>query len=43
MKSLAIGATWQHVERTLNEDEIAQTFNGIIDVLKDRFGAILRS
>ncbi len=43
MKSLAIGATWQHVERTLNEDEIAQTFNDIIDVLKDRFGAILRS
>jgi len=43
MKSLAIGVTWQHVERTLNEDEIAQTFNDIIDILKDRFGAILRS
>ncbi|WP_250658701.1 phenylalanine--tRNA ligase subunit beta [Alkalimarinus coralli] len=42
-KSLAIGATWQHVERTLNDDEITQTFNDIIDVLKDRFGAILRS
>ncbi|UZE97463.1 phenylalanine--tRNA ligase subunit beta [Alkalimarinus alittae] len=43
MKSLAIGVTWQHVERTLNDDEITQTFNDIIDVLKDRFGAILRS
>lgn len=42
-KSLAIGVTWQHVERTLNDDEITQTFNDIIDVLKDRFGAILRS
>lgn len=42
-KSLAIGVTWQHVKRTLNDDEITQTFNDIIDVLKDRFGAILRS
>ncbi len=43
MKSLAISVTWQHVERTLNDEEIAQTFDDIVNVLKERFGATLRS
>ncbi len=41
-KSLAIGVTWRHPERTLNDEEILLVFNGIVDALKSKFSAILR-
>ncbi|MCG8611464.1 MAG: phenylalanine--tRNA ligase subunit beta [Pseudomonadales bacterium] len=42
-KSLAIGITWQHPTRTLNDEEITETFDQVIKVLSDRLDATLRS
>ncbi|MDP2227120.1 MAG: phenylalanine--tRNA ligase subunit beta [Moraxellaceae bacterium] len=42
MRSLAIGMVWQHVERTLLEDEIQVRVAAVTDLLKQRFGITLR-
>ncbi|MGB0732997.1 MAG: phenylalanine--tRNA ligase subunit beta [Pontibacterium sp.] len=41
-KSVALGLTWQHPSRTLNEDEINTSVELVITALKDAFGATLR-
>ncbi|MFD2189884.1 phenylalanine--tRNA ligase subunit beta [Pistricoccus aurantiacus] len=41
-KSLALGLTWQHPSRTLNDDEINQLVDVIITESEQRFGARLR-
>jgi len=41
-KSLAVGLTWQHPSRTLNDDEINSALQGTLDLLRDRFNATLR-
>ncbi|MCM5703411.1 phenylalanine--tRNA ligase subunit beta [Larsenimonas salina] len=41
-KSLAIGLTWQHPSRTLNDDEVSQWVSAIVETLEDRFEASLR-
>jgi phenylalanyl-tRNA synthetase beta chain len=42
-KSLALGLTWQHPSRTLNDDEVNEVFEAIVTILKQRFAATLRS
>ncbi|MGV8844780.1 MAG: phenylalanine--tRNA ligase subunit beta [Pseudomonas sp.] len=42
-KSLAVGLTWQHPSRTLNEDEVASTTQNILIKLEQRFNATLRN
>jgi phenylalanyl-tRNA synthetase beta chain len=42
-KSLAVGLTWQHPSRTLNEDEVASTTQNILITLEKRFNATLRN
>ncbi|MCO4759294.1 MAG: phenylalanine--tRNA ligase subunit beta, partial [Oceanospirillaceae bacterium] len=41
-KSLALGLTWQHPSRTLNDDEINGAVDSVITALKTKFGASLR-
>ncbi|WP_263142634.1 phenylalanine--tRNA ligase subunit beta [Pseudomonas sp. RIT-PI-AD] len=41
-KSLAVGLTWQHPSRTLNDDEVNTTTQSILASLEDRFNATLR-
>lgn len=41
-KSLAVGLTWQHPSRTLNEDEVNATTQNILTLLDERFNATLR-
>ncbi|MGB0466780.1 MAG: phenylalanine--tRNA ligase subunit beta [Pontibacterium sp.] len=41
-KSVALGLTWQHPSRTLNEDEINGAVDSVISALKNTFGASLR-
>ncbi len=41
-KSLALGLTYQHPSRTLNEDEINESVARVVSALKSKFGAILR-
>jgi phenylalanyl-tRNA synthetase beta chain len=41
-KSLAMGLTWQHPERTLNEEEINAAMQAVIDSLAEKFSAVLR-
>lgn len=41
-KSIALGFIWQHPERTLLEEEVAQALQGILDRLKREFEAVLR-
>lgn len=41
-KSLAIGLTWQHTSRTLNDDEVNALVSTILAELKTLFNAILR-
>jgi phenylalanyl-tRNA synthetase beta chain len=41
-KSLAIGLNWQHSSRTLNDEEIAQTFDSVVNALKEKLNATLR-
>jgi phenylalanyl-tRNA synthetase beta chain len=41
-KSLAIGLTWQHPSRTLNDDEVGSTIQNILTSLEERFNATLR-
>ncbi len=42
-RSLALSLFWQHPERTLNDDEVHELFDGVIQALKNELGAILRS
>ncbi|EPC04328.1 phenylalanyl-tRNA synthetase [Litchfieldella anticariensis FP35 = DSM 16096] len=42
-KSVALGLTWQHPSRTLNDDEINQLVDAIVTESGQRFGARLRS
>ncbi|GHC27277.1 phenylalanine--tRNA ligase subunit beta [Aidingimonas halophila] len=42
MKSVALGLTWQHPSRTLNDDEINQLVDSIVAQTGERFGARLR-
>jgi phenylalanyl-tRNA synthetase beta chain len=42
-KSLALGLTFQHSSRTLNEDEINTTIDKVVAVLEADFGATLRN
>ncbi|MBD3737642.1 MAG: phenylalanine--tRNA ligase subunit beta [Pseudomonas balearica] len=41
-KSMAVGLTWQHSARTLNDDEVAAAMERIIITLEERFNATLR-
>ncbi|WP_447751245.1 phenylalanine--tRNA ligase subunit beta [Pseudomonas nicosulfuronedens] len=41
-KSLAVGLTWQHPSRTLNDDEVNATTQNIVASLEQRFNATLR-
>ena len=41
-KSLALGLTWQHPSRTLNEDEINSAVSAVVSALRERCGATLR-
>jgi phenylalanyl-tRNA synthetase beta chain len=42
-KSIGLGLKWQRVDRTLNDEEVTQAFDGIVAALSERFGARLRS
>jgi phenylalanyl-tRNA synthetase beta chain len=42
-KSIALGLTWQHPSRTLNDDEINQLVNAIVAQVCSEFSAELRS
>lgn len=42
-KSLALGLTFQHSSRTLNEEEVNVIVEGVVDVLKTRLAATLRN
>lgn len=41
-KSLALGLTWQHPSRTLNDEEINEVIDFVVSELQKQFGAILR-
>jgi phenylalanyl-tRNA synthetase beta chain len=41
-KSLAVGLTWQHPSRTLNDDEVNSTTQAILTSLEQRLNATLR-
>ncbi|SHE89849.1 phenylalanyl-tRNA synthetase beta subunit [Modicisalibacter ilicicola DSM 19980] len=41
-KSVALGLTWQHPSRTLNDEEINQLIDAIVTESRQRFGAELR-
>ncbi len=42
-RSLALSLFWQHPERTLNDDEVHELFDGVIQALCKELGATLRS
>lgn len=41
-QSIGLALTWQHRERTLNEDEVNTLTDGVVTSLKQRFNASLR-
>ena len=41
-QSVAIGLTWQHMQRTLTEDEVTASLDNVISCLTERFNASLR-
>jgi phenylalanyl-tRNA synthetase beta chain len=41
-KSLALGLTWQHPERTLTDDEVNQWVEEVVKDLSQNAGASLR-
>ncbi|WP_428034750.1 phenylalanine--tRNA ligase subunit beta [Amphritea sp.] len=41
-KSIALGLTWQHPSRTLNDEEINEVIDFVVSALKNTFGATLR-
>ncbi|MEQ3697406.1 MAG: phenylalanine--tRNA ligase subunit beta [Pseudomonadales bacterium] len=42
-KSVALGLTFRHPSRTLNDEEVNDCVNNVIDVLANEFGASLRN
>lgn len=42
-KSLALGLTYQHSSRTLNEDEVNASVDQVVTQLQEQFGATLRN
>ncbi|WP_156499993.1 hypothetical protein, partial [Oleiphilus sp. HI0061] len=42
-KSLGLGLVWQRSDRTLNDEEINESFERIVSALSAKFGAKLRS
>ncbi|CAA0086911.1 Phenylalanine--tRNA ligase beta subunit [Zhongshania aliphaticivorans] len=42
-KSLALGLTFRHSSRTLNEEEVSQSVDAVVLALKEAFGASLRN
>jgi phenylalanyl-tRNA synthetase beta chain len=42
-KSVALGLTFRHPSRTLNDEEVNDCVNNVIDVLSNEFGASLRN
>ena len=42
-KSLALGLTFRHSSRTLNEEEVGQSVDAVVQTLKEAFGASLRN
>ena len=42
-KSLALGLTWQHPERTLNDEEVNQWFEQVVNAMQTQLSATLRS
>ena len=42
-KSLALGLTWQHPERTLNDEEVNQWFEQVVNAMHTQLSATLRS
>ena len=43
LRSLGLALVWQRTDRTLNDEEINQTFEKIVSALNDEFGAKIRS
>lgn len=41
-KSMAVGLTWQHPSRTLNDDEVSSAMQEILTTLEKRYNATLR-
>ncbi|MCQ4314601.1 phenylalanine--tRNA ligase subunit beta [Stutzerimonas zhaodongensis] len=41
-KSVAVGLTWQHPSRTLNDDEVSDAMQAVLISLEERFNATLR-
>lgn len=41
-KSVAVGLTWQHPSRTLNDDEVNTAMQKVVTSLEERFNATLR-
>ena len=42
-KSIALGLTWQHPERTLNDEEVNEAVNAAVSALEQQYHAKLRS
>ena len=42
-KSVALGLTWQHASRTLNDEEINSLVDQIVSAAQEQFEASLRS
>jgi phenylalanyl-tRNA synthetase beta chain len=42
-KSLAVGLTFRHSSRTLNEEEVNQSVAAVVQTLQEAFGASLRN
>lgn len=43
LKSIALGLNWQRADRTLNDEEVSESFDAVVTALSQRFDAKLRS
>ena len=41
-QSIGLGLTWQHPQRTLNDEEVASLTDEVVAALKEQFSAVLR-